>query len=418
MPQVKRKAKDEHDKIVINPTFDFIFTAIFGMEFIFCFYCFYVRTVQNQAKAVNMFDNDLAVFTLVSKAHINTHSPTHTHTHNQCLLIVSAAIYIIRKVSTAFFVLISRTILKNEPFGDPLSIPKTREKFTSQFWQASIHFTLGMLEIRELAKNNFEWLYDAETTFYPYPWKQEDPTSVRTLYLIQLAIWIVTCFSHKYIEEKHKDYFLMYAHHVVTIALIIGSYVGGFTRIGIVVLFIHDVSDIPIDCLKLSNYLKLENAPGFFIVEMSYATVMTSWLYMRLYLFPYYVIYNGVMHAGSCQSSAKTVNGDLTLCNHYKTDLCQRASWGEDYNELYGMYPFLNGKCDSYATTCLLLVFPLLSLLLISLFFMHILWYKLLGGIGLKLLTMSPHEAGRQDYEGADEEIIEDNGSNNSKKDK
>jgi hypothetical protein len=32
-------------------------------------------------------------------------------------------------------------------------------------------------------------------------------------------------------------------------------------------------------------------------------------------------------------------------------------------------------------------------------------------------LTMSPHEAGRQDYEGADEEIIEDNGSNNSKKD-
>ena len=58
-------------------------------------------------------------------------------------------------------------------------------------------------------------------------------------------------------------------------------YVGGFTRIGIVVLFIHDVSDIPIDCLKLANYLKLENAPGFFIVEMSYASVMTSWLYVE-----------------------------------------------------------------------------------------------------------------------------------------
>ena len=298
--------------------------------------------------------------------------------------------------------------MKNKPFEDPLSKPKTREKFTSQFWQASIHLTLGVLEIRELAKNNFEWLYNAETCFYPYPWNQEDPTSIRTLYLIQLAIWIVTCFSHKYIEEKHKDYFLMYAHHVVTIALIIGSYVGGFTRIGIVVLFIHDVSDIPIDCLKLANYLKLENAPGFFIVEMSYASVMTSWLYMRLYLFPYYVIWLGVFGAGSCLSTTKTASGELTLCNHYKVDLCKRASWGENYDDNYGFFPFLNGYCDQYSTSVVLFVFPLLAFLLFSLFCMHILWYKLLAGIGLKLLTMNPHEAGRQDYEGADEDIVEE----------
>ena len=61
----KRAAKDEHDKIVINPTFDNIFTLIFLLEVIFCFYCFYVRSVENSAKADHIFDNDLAVFTLV-----------------------------------------------------------------------------------------------------------------------------------------------------------------------------------------------------------------------------------------------------------------------------------------------------------------------------------------------------------------
>jgi hypothetical protein len=130
---------------------------------------------------------------------------------------------------------------------------------------------------------------------------------------------------------------------------------------------------------------------------------------MRLYLFPYYVIWLGVFGAGSCLSNQKAASGALTLCNHYKTDLCKRASWGENYDDNYGFYPFLQGYCSQYSTSVVLFVFPLLAFLLFSLFCMHILWYKLLAGIGLKLLTMSPHEAGRQDYEGADEEIIEDN---------
>ena len=129
---------------------------------------------------------------------------------------------------------------------------------------------------------------------------------------------------------------------------------------------------------------------------------------MRLYLFPYYVIWLGVFGAGSCLSNKKAASGALTLCNHYKTDLCKRASWGENYDDNYGFFPFLNGYCDQYSTSVVLFVFPLLAFLLISLFCMHILWYKLLAGIGLKLLTMNPHEAGRQDYEGADEDIVEE----------
>ena len=31
------------------------------------------------------------------------------------------------------------------------------------------------------------------------------------LYLLQMAIWIGTCFSHRFVEERHKDYVMMCA---------------------------------------------------------------------------------------------------------------------------------------------------------------------------------------------------------------
>lgn len=300
--------------------------------------------------------------------------------------------------------LISRTLLKNKPFDDPLRNKKSKEKFTSQFWQTTMHVVLGLVEVRELAKVDFKWLFRPSSAFYPYPDDANIPESLKTVYIIQLAIWIVTCYSHRFIEEKHKDYFLMYVHHLVTIGLIFGSYLADQTRIGIVVLFIHDISDIPIDCLKLSNYLKLEERKGFFIVEMCYALVMTSWPYMRLYLFPYYVIYRGVYTA--MRPSMLTIDGERTLAVHVFEDFCDDdVAASNSLTSVADIQMFCRG-CTPYWGALLVVGGPFFLTLLTALFLMHILWYKLLAGIGLKMLMgMDPHEAGRQDYEGADDEV-------------
>ena len=55
---------------------------------------------------------------------------------------------------------------------------------------------------------------------------------------------------------------MMYVHHVVTIALVWGSYSYNYVRIGTVVLYLHDLSDIMVDLLKLTNYMKLEGPKG------------------------------------------------------------------------------------------------------------------------------------------------------------
>ena len=48
----------------------------------------------------------------------------------------------------------------------------------------------------------------------------------------------------------------------MTIALVWGSYSYNYVRIGTVVLYLHDLSDIMVDLLKLTNYMKLEGPKG------------------------------------------------------------------------------------------------------------------------------------------------------------
>ena len=117
----------------------------------------------------------------------------------------------------------------------------------------------------------------------PHPVKRYPPTPLPPL---PQAVWIYTCLIHRFFDEHKKDYFVMYAHHVVTIALVAISYSAGYPSLGILVLYVHDVSDIFIDLLKLSNIAKLGNMQGFFLLEITWVGSMVAWAYWRLYHFP------------------------------------------------------------------------------------------------------------------------------------
>lgn len=76
----------------------------------------------------------------------------------------------------------------------------------------------------------------------------------------------------------------------MTIALVGLSWACGYMRMGLLVLFVHDFSDIFVDLLKMVNYLKLENRRGLFASEIAYIVCVLSWVYFRLYEFPFRVV--------------------------------------------------------------------------------------------------------------------------------
>ena len=158
----------------------------------------------------------------------------------------------------------------------------------------------------------------------------------------------------------------MMAHHVLTVALILNSFMQGEVAIGVLVLAVHDSSDVVLDLMKMANYMKLEDRHGGFIVEMLFVlNTYVSWPYLRLWVFPRYVI-------GAC------FTGYHKLCDGGPLA-------GDVWNN-----PFPNIPGFVASTSMLIVLFGL-----------HIMWWLLMNRIGMKIMFegKAPNQAGDEEYE-------------------
>lgn len=233
---------------------------------------------------------------------------------------------------------------------------------------------VGATYVELLVLSQETWWQDTRTCWIPHPWVQEHSTLAEGLYIGQLIVWVYTCMIHRFFDERRKDYFVMYAHHVITIALVAGSYYMLVLRIGILVLYVHDVSDIFVDVLKMVNFLKLEDRRGWFASEIAYVACVCAWVYWRLYQLPFRVI------KGAFIDSKAVLAGENHTCT------------GIDCMFPPNMPGFL-------ALNSLLWLLQLL----------HIYWAHLFFMLGYRIVTESAREASRQEYEGdSDDETVND----------
>ena len=77
---------------------------------------------------------------------------------------------------------------------------------------------------------------------YNYPHHKID-RDVWWYYMIELSFYWSLCIS-QFFDVKRKDFWEMFIHHVTTIALMAFSWTCNLTRVGTLVLVIHDCADI------------------------------------------------------------------------------------------------------------------------------------------------------------------------------
>ncbi|CAK4080735.1 unnamed protein product [Aphanomyces euteiches] len=281
------------------------------------------------------------------------------------IVVVAVAVWLTKATFRAGGGYISRRFLKH--LGDPLRKEVTMKKFCDQSWQLVIHASMTILELVVIYDE--PWWHDTTTL-----WNPQSPTCdfpeqkflTKFLYITQLAIWIYTAFSCKFLEEIRKDYLIMMSHHVVTIALVTWSYAVGFLPVGVLVLIIHDASDVPLDLLKMANYMKLEDRKGWFLSEILFVIMFSGWFYLRVYLYPAKLIYTSFWE-----------NREACCLPHVAHDL----------SELFP-YP---GPPSWFA----------FNILLCSLYVLHLWWTYLIIRLLKGVLTNSVHEVAEDEYEGA-----------------
>lgn len=238
-----------------------------------------------------------------------------------------------------------------------LAKPRNLRKFGDQGWQLMVHAGTSIFEAYVLSQDG-DWQYMRNPAMMATQPVSSHPLT-KHVYVIQIAIWFYTAYSHRFLEAKHKDYLMMFVHHFITSLLCYMSLVWNFTSVGLVVLFIHDISDIPIDLAKMANYMGWDSSSGLFIVEYTFVTSLISWAYFRLYLFPMNVLY---------------VLFFIMTIGDADTDTC----------------------LDEFRWQCNTMRYALLVLLI-----MHIFWFGLMSRILVKIVTGSnAHAAGGEEYEG------------------
>ena len=91
----------------------------------------------------------------------------------------------------------------------PLAGPIVQKKWKDQAWQLTIHFCMSVWEIRLLMQNQ-RWWDDPRTCFQPCPLSDAAAGAyvgeIRLFYVLQLALWMWTGVSCKWLEERRKDY--------------------------------------------------------------------------------------------------------------------------------------------------------------------------------------------------------------------
>ncbi|SOV82344.1 translocation associated membrane protein, putative [Plasmodium sp. gorilla clade G3] len=105
-------------------------------------------------------------------------------------------------------------------------------------------------------------------------------------YILQISYWFSCLFYLNY-EIRRKDYYVFVLHHLSTIILLTYSHVLNFWRVGLLILFVHDIVDIVLYVSKLLNYTNLKSR---IFLTFFYILFVLYYFFFRIFLYFYYIV--------------------------------------------------------------------------------------------------------------------------------
>ncbi|GAW83177.1 hypothetical protein, conserved [Plasmodium gonderi] len=118
-----------------------------------------------------------------------------------------------------------------------------------------------------------------------WPYTKID-NSVHYFYLLEIAFWSSCLFYLKY-EIRRKDFYVFIMHHLSTILLLVYSHFFNFWRLGLLVLFVHDIVDV---ALYISKSLNYSNPRYQKSLTMFYIFFVLSYFFFRIIIFFFYIV--------------------------------------------------------------------------------------------------------------------------------
>jgi hypothetical protein len=107
------------------------------------------------------------------------------------------------------------------------------------------------------------------------------PVDLITVFMVSLGYHIHSTVYHCFLLERRCDFGEMLLHHTLTLWLMVLSYIDGYSRIGLLIVFLNDVPDIFVYTTK-----SLGDTVFVKLSIVSYIGLVISYAYFRLVVFP------------------------------------------------------------------------------------------------------------------------------------
>lgn len=169
------------------------------------------------------------------------------------------------------------------------AIEGNSQKKSESAWKI-IYYTFAELIGTTILFNSDFW----ENTSNHWVFVEEDRSSIRFYYLLQLSFYLHSLICHFLLEVRRKDHYIMLFHHLITVGLIYFSWEMYYFKIGVTVLVLHDICDIPLELSKFASYMKYEAMSVFYFV-----CLLIVWPISRLVLYPQKVLYSSLVETSN-----------------------------------------------------------------------------------------------------------------------
>lgn len=149
--------------------------------------------------------------------------------------------------------------------------PSQYDKFIEDSYYTFYYILSCFYFLMLVYRNDYKWIYDLNNLFDNMP-HIEEPIEILIFYHFQIGYYLSAIFYLIFVDERLDDFSQMLLHHLITLALLLLSVAHYFHRIGIVIVFIHDIVDVFLYTAKTfhdAGYLKCANVSfGLFIIAL------------------------------------------------------------------------------------------------------------------------------------------------------
>ncbi|XP_032268369.1 ceramide synthase 1 isoform X1 [Phoca vitulina] len=183
--------------------------------------------------------------------------------------------------------------------------PRDAAKMPESAWKFLFYLGAWSYSAYLLFGTDYPFFHDPPSVFYDWTPGMAVPRDIAAAYLLQGSFYGHSIYATLYMDAWRKDSVVMLIHHVVTLVLIVSSYAFRYHNVGILVLFLHDISDVQLEFTKLNVYFKSRGGSHHRLhalaADLGCLSFSLSWFWFRLYWFPLKVLY------ATCHSSLRSV---------------------------------------------------------------------------------------------------------------